>query len=94
MRNQPILEKFLIETFTSGIGEHWFRETVSQPIVLSIDVGESQAHKAANELFVSQPQCLRSGGESTVDPIDDNCGITKNLDEWDPHHMGNEEKSP
>ena len=92
-----ILENFLKETFTLRVGERRFRETVSQPIVLSIDVGEIQALKVANEIFCLPTLVpkVRWGEHSRSNrPIDDYCGITKYMDEWDPHHMGNEEKSP
>ena len=46
-----VLEIFLKTAFTLRIRECSFRETVSRPIVLSVDVGERQVLKADNELF-------------------------------------------
>ena len=43
-----ILHKFRETTITLWKSESSFRETISNPIVLSVDVGEQQIQKAKN----------------------------------------------
>ena len=79
MRDQMVLKKFLITALTLRIRECSFGETVSCPIVLSVDVGERQVLKADNELF-SLPTPMKEirWGESSRSqrPIDDYLRIT------------------
>ena len=69
MRNQIVLEIFPKTAFTLRIRERSFGEAVNFQIVFSVDVGEGQFLKARNEIFVSQHQWKRSGGERAVEPI-------------------------
>ena len=77
--------------------ERNFRETVSQPIMLSIDVGDWQIMKGDQNIF-SLPTPMyeiwwRELSRST-NPIGDYLWITIDMGERDPHHLGGEKKCP
>ena len=69
-----VLKIFQKPAFTLRISERSFGETVSCPIVLSVDVGERQVFKADNELF-SLPTPMKEirWGEYSLShrPVDD-----------------------
>ena len=46
-----VLHKFRETTITLWKSESSFRETISNPIVFSVDVSERQIQKAGNQLF-------------------------------------------
>ena len=97
MRDQMILNKFHKTANALRMRERNFRETVSQPIVLSIDVGDRQIMKGDQEIFcLPTPMHEIWWGElsRSTYPVDDYLWITIDMGERDPHHLGGEEKCP
>ena len=92
-----VLEIFQKPTFTLRISECSFGETVSCPIVLSVDMGERQVLKADNDLFcLPTPMKEIWWGEHSRShhAIDDYLRITVYMSKGDPHHLGREKKCP